>query len=95
MHILLLILVYFVVTLWQVVKNNALSVLVSPFVVPQMHVIIVVPYVVVGIVPPLKSPHGLPSKHEYHTSHPPHHNVFFHFALAMLLLLKVVYSFMI
>jgi hypothetical protein len=37
----------------------------------------------------------LPSKHEYHTSHPPHHNVFFHFALAMLLLLKVVYSFMI
>jgi hypothetical protein len=64
MHVLLLILVYFVVALWQVVKNHALLVLVSPFVVLQMTMIIVVPSVVVGIVPPLKSPHGLPFKHE-------------------------------
>jgi hypothetical protein len=83
-----------VVTLWQVVKNHALLVLISPFVVPQMNVTIVVPYVVVGVVPPLKSPHGLPSK-EYHTSHPQHHNAFFPFALAMLLLLEVICSFMI
>jgi hypothetical protein len=77
------------------VRNHALLVLVSPFVVFQMNGTIVVPFVVVGVVPPLKSLHGLPAKHEYHTSHPRHHNAFFHFALAMLLLLEVICYFMI
>ncbi len=36
----------------------------------QMNVTIVVPFVVVGVVLPLKSLHGLPYEHEYHTSHP-------------------------
>ncbi len=58
-----LILVYFVVALWQVVENHELLVLLPPFVVPEMNVIIVTPYVVVGVVPPLEFPHGLPPEH--------------------------------
>jgi hypothetical protein len=52
-----------VVALWQVVENHELLVLLPPFVVPEMNVIIVTPYVVVGVVPPLEFPHGLPPEH--------------------------------
>jgi hypothetical protein len=51
-----------------------------------MTVTIVVPSMVVGIVSPLESLHGLPYEHENHTNH----ITFVHFALVMLMLLKVI-----
>jgi hypothetical protein len=66
-----------------------------PFIVPEMNVTIVAPYMVVGIVYPLEYVHGLPSEHEHHTNHPLHRTTFVHFALAMLMLLKVICFFLI
>jgi hypothetical protein len=51
-----------------------------------MNVTVIVPSMVMGVVLPSESPHGLPFAHESHTSHPLHHITFVCFALEVLLL---------
>jgi hypothetical protein len=70
--------------------------IIAPFVVLEMNVITIAPFVVVGVVSPLESLHGLPYEHENHISHPLHHIAFVCFALIMLTwLLEVICSFFI
>jgi hypothetical protein len=60
-----------------------------------MNVTIIAPSMVMGVVPPSKSPHALLFAHENHTSHPLYHTTFVHFALEVLLLFEVICSFFI
>jgi hypothetical protein len=68
-------------------------VLIQPYVVLEVHLAIVDPFVVILFAPPLEPPHGPPSKHENHTNHPLCHSASICVTFTMLLSLEVICSY--